>query len=314
MVSDYLFKLLHIVFAGFLVSFLYGGITSLAVWIYEPEWLARYIDSYVISYNCLVSGGLILGTGLFVLLSQRSIPRLIESNFDAAALAETRYEHFKRRFGRVSEASAFSATYAFIAFGIFSLCQFPLSDLPRGFLISYACAQYAVGVFVGRQIFFIAHMLRSISGIRITRNMVESDIAQVAGYVNIVSTMTVMAVYFHVTGFYYGKFNFVQPFGESARMFLLLPVLIAVPVIVVFNFYPRAVLRHLYDRSNKQLETALAEDLSSDHLSEFARRSLEIEYDRLRQAAAKGQLELSLSDIPMAITIVAALIGLLSNL
>lgn len=314
MASNYLFKLLHVVFVGFLMSFLYGGATSLLIWVYDPSHSPKYIEAYVTGYNCLISGGLTIGTGIFVLLSYRDIPALIEGAFKPSVLAGTRYPYFKRRYLSAAEAAAFSAIYAAAAYGIFSICKFPIPGLANSFLVAFSCLQYALGVFVGRQIYFIAHMLRSIDEVQIDRDMMKSGISSVVGFVNVVSTMVVIGTYAHVTGFYQGQFEFVQPIGSSARVLLLLPLLIATPVIVVFNFYPRVVLRRLYDRSNERIARKLQKELAQEHLSMFDRRALEIEYDRARQAATKGQLELSLSDIPIAITILVALIGLVSNL
>jgi hypothetical protein len=314
MASNHLFKLLHVVFAGFLMSFLYGAATSLLIWIYHPSQASKYVEAYVTGYNCLISGGITIGTGIFVLLSYRKMPAIIERAFKPSALAATRYPHFKRRYLSVAEAAGFSAVYVAAAYGIFSICRFPIPGLGNSFLVAFACLQYALGVFVGRQIYFIAHMLRSIDEVQIDRDMMKAGISSVAGFVNIVSTMVVIGTYAHVSGFYHGQFEFVQPIGSSARVLLLLPLLIAAPVIVVFNFYPRVVLRRLYDRSNERIARKLQKELAQEHLPTFERRALEIEYDRARQAATKGQLELTLSDIPIAITILVALIGLVSNL
>ena len=314
MASNHLFRLLHVVFGGFLASLLYGGVTSMLIWVYEPSRTAQYIQAFAGTYNCLVSGGLAIGTGIFVLLAYRELPSFIDRVFDQDALAATPYPHFKRRYLSASEAVTFSAIYVTVAFGIFSVCRFPIPGLGNSFLVFFACLQYGLGVFVGRQIYFAAHMLRAIGDVRIDRDLMKTGLSSIAGFVNIVSTMVVITTYFHVSGFYRGEFEFVQPIGSSARILLLLPLLIATPVVVVFNFYPRVVLRRLYDRSNEIIARRLQQELGQVHLTPFDRRSLEIEYDRMRQAEAKSQLELSLSDIPIAVTILAALIGLMSNL
>ncbi|HEY0411945.1 MAG TPA: hypothetical protein VGD66_02240 [Allosphingosinicella sp.] len=302
------------VFAGFLASLLYGGVSSLLVWIYDPARTAAYIEAFVTTYNCLVSGGLAIGTGVFVMLSYRGVPALIDRVFNQDALAATSYPYFRRRYLSVSEAAAFSAVYVAVAYGIFSICRFPIHGLGNSFLVIFACIQYALGVFVGRQIYFVAHIFRAISEVGIDRDLMKSGLSSIAGFVNIVSTMVVIMTYFHVSGFYRGPFEFVYPIGPSAKILLLLPLVIATPAIVVFNFYPRIVLRRLYDQSNEILARSLQDELAQGHLSAFARSSLEIEYDRVRKAEAKGQLELTLSDIPIAITIIVALIGLISHL
>lgn len=85
-------------------------------------------------------------------------------------------------------------------------------------------------------------------------------------------------------------------------------------MIVVFNFYPRVVLRKLFEREIQGEVETLTEKLKNEHLSEMERMSFVVEYDRLAKEEVKGKLQLSLSDLPMAITIVLMIIGLLVKL
>ena len=77
-----LFQLMNQMFGGFGIALVYGVITATAVWFFEaPDVLRRYLDAYFVTFNCLISGGLIIGTAIFVWWTQASIPSFIEEFF-----------------------------------------------------------------------------------------------------------------------------------------------------------------------------------------------------------------------------------------
>ncbi|MDO8281453.1 MAG: hypothetical protein Q7U10_02315 [Thermodesulfovibrionia bacterium] len=315
MTSNYLFRLLHLMFLGFALSAVYCGVTAFAVWQQDASQLPKYLSAYIVSFNCLISGGIVLGAGIFVLATQKEIPSLIEEAFSADSIAASDYPKKRKGYASKFGAAAFSANYIIVAFFIFYFCKFPVEGIGEYFLIAMACVQYAFGVYVGRKIYFIAHMLHAVADITPAKNVLrETNLSIVVTYVNIVTTITIIGLYINVVGFYRGPFLYTPPIGSALKIALLLPVLIAVPVLIVFNFYPRIVLRKLYAKSITEEVASLTKKLGRKKMSEIERMSFLIEYDRLAKEEAKGKLQLSLSDLPMGITIVIMLVGLLSKL
>lgn len=315
MTSNYLLRLVHIAHWGFLLSLLYGVITSFVVWTMQRDAAVAYVEAFVMSFNCLVSGGLVIATGLFVLFTGKQVPALIERCFTPAALGKTPYPQQKRSYESKIKAALASASYILIAYLIFYLCRFPLSGWAEIFMIAFACLQYGILVYVGRKIYFIAHMLNALSGIRLRKSVLGNrDIGHVVSYVNIVTTLTVASVYANVSGYYNGPFVFQGVIGHSAKLFLLFMVVASVPVIVMFNFYPRVILRILYERSIKHEVATLKKKLSDKHLSRAELETVLIDYDRVKQAELKDRLQLALSDVPMLIAILIAVVGLLFKL
>jgi hypothetical protein len=307
--------MLHSVQWGFGVSLLYGVITALAVWIIEPASYPRYVDAFVVAFNCLVSGGLVIGTALFVMFTEKSIPELVEKSFPNSALQKTSYFRFKRRYSAKIQQMVFSATYVVIAFGIFYYCQFPYTELINNLLLFFACSQYGLLLYVGRKIYFTAYMLNSLSTAPLRRSLLKNtEITNIASYVNIVSTLTVASLYTNAVSFYRGPFLYSSIFGYSPRLFLLLPVVAAVPAVIIFNFYPRIILRRLYEKSIAKEVAALQRRLRKNNLSAADFEALSIDYDRLKQAELKERLQLTLSDAPMAVAIIVALFGLVSKI
>jgi len=300
-------------FVGFAMALAFGAATAGVVWFTEtPDTLKRYLEAYFISFNCLISGGLILGTAIFVFQSQESIPSFIESAFDEASLKETTYAEKKKRFLSRRRSITFSADFAVVGFVIFYFCKFPFRGVPEYFLIFFACTQYALGVYVGRKLFYVAQMLNSVEEIRLTRNIFkDDDLGYIISYVNVLSTLTIIFVYVHVTSYYHGPFEYSSILSSSLRVALLLPAVIAAPVLVIFNFYPRVVLRRLYSRSIADQVKRLTDRLKSRSLSEFERMSCVIEYDKLWKDELRNRLRLTLSDLPIGITIVIMIVGLI---
>ena len=315
MASDYLLRLLHRVHWGFVISALYGAASAGLVWVFQPDAFGRYVESFVISFNCLISGGLVFGVGLFVLDTQAGIPELAKDTFSPQVLAETSFEKYRKRYSSQVGALIGSANYAVIAFLIFYLCEFPFQGIANILMIAFACIQYAVLLYVGRKIYFIAHMLNSLGTIKLTLSILDNkSLSRVAGYVNIVSTITIAAVYANAVGYYYGPFVYHSVLGTSAKLLLLFMVVAAAPVIIIFNFYPRVVLRTLYEQSIELEVETLKERLNRTQLTPAEFETVLIDYDRLKQAELKERLQLTLSDVPMAVAIIIAAIGLLSNL
>ncbi len=167
-----------------------------------------------------------------------------------------------------------------------------------------ACAQYAFGVYVGRKLCYAGMMLHALLEAPVTRNLFkERELDEINSYVHIVSTLTVIFVYVHVLGYYEGPFLYKSLLGDSIRVFLIMPALIATPVLLIFNFYPRIVLRKLYDKSIDVEVKKLQGAIQSEELSSFEKRSHLLEFDRMSREELRYGLQLTLSDLPIGITI-----------
>ena len=313
--STHLFDLMYYVFWGFAVSLGFGVATSLAVLLFDPGQLNQYLKLYFVSFNCLVAGGLIIGAAIFVYCTQENIPEFVQKSFDDDAIKETKFLTWKANYLSTYMSVKFSTEFVVAGFFIFLFCKFPLQGFPQYFMIIFGCLQYALGVYVGRKLWNIANMLHSILDIRITKNIFKEDeLSYIASYVNILSTLTIVFVYVHVRSYFDGPFEYTTVLGYAPKTSLLLPAVIATPVLVIFNFYPRVVLKRLYSRAIKQEVDKLTESLKHDNLSEFERLSYLIEYDRLAKEELSNKFKLSADDLPIGVTIFIMLVGLVSKL
>lgn len=296
---------MNTLFIGLLISLAYGALSLLVVYSLEDgPAAARFLAAYVGSFNTAISLGLVVGTTLIIYQSQAFIPHIIGSTFTTEQLAGTDYFKYKRRFDSLGDSVTFMAEFAVVAFVVFAYCDYPLSPVGNAALILAACAEWALGVYVGRKLCYAGMMLHSLTSVTVDRNLFKRhELDDINSYVNIMSTLTIIFVYVHVRGNFQGPFLFHSAIGESVKLFLVLPAVIATPVLLIFNFYPRVVLRKLYaesiDLEVKELQAALQDEAASP----FGKRSYLIAFDKMCRDELRYSLQLTLSDLPIGITI-----------
>jgi len=319
--QKHLFFLMNHFIYGFVISLMFGLLSSAAVFYLEPiDIFNNYHDAFFVSFNCFISGGFIIGAALLVYKMQEYIPATIENTFTREALDKAdllkekndTYTENRRRYFSAQRSATFSTQFVIIGFVIFYFAKFPVDGFPQYLLIIFGCIQYALGVYIGRKLFYIAQMLNAIEDIDVDNTLFKEDkLAGVITYVNTISTITIIVVYIHVISYYKAPFIFDSLVLDSIKIALLLPAIIATPVVVLFNFYPRSVLRKIYSRSIAIEVGRLKSKCNDSDLSPYERMSYIVEYDRLLKDELKYRLRLTLSDLPIGITICVMVVGLL---
>lgn len=302
--------MMNYMFLGLGVSLVYGllGVAIVWRWGSKPE-AQLFFEAYTSSFKTIISLGLSLGTALIVYLYQNVISDTIERAFTEAQLAETDYAYYKRRFASLWLSIEFSAEFIVVGFIIFSYCRFPLSRAGEVLMIIAACTQYALGVYIGRKLGYAGMMLHSLLQANITRNLFKRrELDAINPYVHVASTLTVIFAYIHVMGYFNGPFLYNSMFGQSIKPFLLIPAIIATPVLLIFNFYPRAVLRKVYSKSIDVEIKRLRKALRSEAISALEKRSYLIEVDKMCRDELRYSLQLTLSDLPIGVTILIMLL------
>lgn len=304
------FRIMNTLFLGLVASLSFGLLgAGIVVKLSGVSEVQDFLTAYAISFNTLFSFGVILGTALVVFRSQRVIQRAIEAAFSNADLSDTKYFFYRKRFQSPRRSITFSSEFVVVAFVIFAYCDFPLSRPAETIMIISACAQYALGVYVGRKLFYAGMMLHSLLAARVSRNLFKNrELDEINSFVHVASTLAVVFVYLHVVGYYNGPFLYQSFLGQSVKPLLLLPAIIATPVLLIFTFYPRAVLRRLYSRSIDLEIKNLQQVLKDENLTSFEKRSYLIAFDKMSRDELRHSLQLTLSDLPIGITILIMLV------
>ena len=304
------FRMMNFLFLGLGVSLVYGLLGLALLWYLGGKSEAQlFFVAYTTSFKTIVSLGLSIGTALIVYLCQNVIPDTIEKAFTKTQLASTDYSYYNKRFASLRLSIEFSAEFIVVGFVIFSYCQFPLSRRGEVLMIIAACTQYALGVYIGRKLGYAGMMLHSLLSATITRNLFKKrELDAINTYVHVASTLTVIFAYIHTSGYFNGPFLYGSILGQSIKPFLLIPAIIATPVLLIFNFYPRAVLRKVYSQSIDVEIKRLQKVLQNEGLSPIEKRSYLIEFNKMCRDELRYSLQLTLSDLPIGITILIMLL------
>jgi hypothetical protein len=300
------FRIMNIVFAGFGISLLFGALVATVVAVSgSVADVQQFIVAYTTSFKTLTSLGLAIGTALFVASSQSIIPETIEKSFTLEELAQTEYFTYRRRFSSAQRSITFAAEFVVAGFVVFTLCHFPLQGPAEVGMMVAACTEYALGVYVGRKLCYGGMMLHSLLKAKTERNLFRArELDAIDTLVHIASTLTIVVVLLHVSGYYDGPFLYDSPLGPGVRPLLLLPAIIATPVLLIFNFYPRAVLRRLYGQSIDVEMEQLRRTIQTESLSSFEKKAYTIAVDKMARDELQNSLRLTLSDLPIGITII----------
>jgi hypothetical protein len=289
--------------AGFVLSVLYGLVSLFLVWHYNGKAEAqRFFTVYTTSFKTIISLGLILGTALLLSRTQNIVPQTIEASFKG--ILPDDYYYYRGRFSSLSVTLRFCGLLVSIGFVIFLVCQFPLSTLGQSLMLIAVCTEYGVAAYIGRKLMYAGLMVHSLLPIKIRRNLFRKrELDAINTCVHVASTLTIIFVYVHVSDYYSAPFSYGSALGQSVRVFLLLPAIIATPVLLIFNFYPRAVLQELYRKSIDFEIKTLKWKLRNLSFSEYEKRSYLIEFDKMSKDELRYSLQLALTDLPIGITI-----------
>lgn len=301
------FRVMKRLFRGLEISLIYG-LAGMALLVHLDGKKAgqNFFSAYTTSYRTIVSLGIILGTAIIVYHSQKVIPRTVRNAFKDAPLPKKYYDK-EKSFLKLSVR--LPGLFVGISFAIFYYCQFDLPVHAQRLMLIAVCVEYGLAVYVGRKLLDAALMLEALMKTTVPRNLFrDRELDDINTFVHITSTLMIIFFYLNVTGYYNGKYLFNSVLGVGVKPFLLLLALVSTPVLLMFNFHARNLLRRLYSQSIDIEIKQLQHTLSGKGLSEFEERSYVMEVEKMCRDELRYSLQLSLSDLPIAITLIVMII------
>jgi hypothetical protein len=293
-------------FLGLALSLTYGVFSAALVYFVSGEHEAqRFLIMFISDSSTLVSLGLIAATAIIVGRSQDLIPTTIEAAFTDEQLSQTQYHFHKECFYSRKRTVNFATEMIIFAAVIFRLCHFDLPRTAEAMMMIAACAQYGLASYVGRKLRYAGMMLHALLRVPVTRNLFRGrELNPINTAVHVAATLTIMWVYVHVRGYYTGTcFRYDSFILSSARTFLLFPAVLAVPVMLMFTFFPRTALQRIYNRSIDVEVKRLQAVLQSESLNSFEKRLCLMQFSKMYREELRYSLQLTLSDLPLAITL-----------
>lgn len=301
------FYVMKRLFLGFHFGLLYGltGVLLLVI-IDGPEVGTNFFFAYTTTYKTIVSLGVVSGTAIIVYYSQRVIPRTVTRAFRGVPLPKQYYEKKKIYLKR---SLRLPALFMVISFAIFSYCRFDLHPHAQRLMLIAVCIEYGLAVYVGRKLLDAALLLETLMKTTVPRNLFrDRELDSINTFVHLTSTLMIIFFYLNVTGYYNGKYLFNSILGVGIKPFLLLLAVVSTPVLLMFNFFGRALLRRFYSQSIDYEIKDLQQKLSGKGLTEFEQRSYVMEVEKMARDELRYSLQLSLSDLPIGITLLVMII------
>jgi hypothetical protein len=294
------------VFIGFGVALVYGLAGAALIYAVSEYTAAQeFLQMYIGTFNSLATLGMAVGVALMIRSSQHLIPETIDAAFTHEELSPTDYFENRRRYFSLRRTIVFASELIVLGFVIFHFCHFPLTGLGEALMLLAGCLQWGLASYVGRKIRYAGMMLHSLQGVKVTRNFFkERELDIINTYVQMVSILTIIGVYLGVRSYYGAPFAYDTFLGRSAQVFLIMPAIIATPVLLIFNFFPREVLRKIYEKSIDIKLEELHEEMKDEALSPFEKKLRLMEFDKMYREQLRYSLQLTLSDLPIGITII----------
>lgn len=290
-------------FLGLFLSVVYGVLGFFLMWYLRGKTEGQlFFAAYAMQFKSVLSLGLILGTSFVVFFKQKVIPATIEQAFKGQLTSD--YYYYKRRYLSLRVSLTFSGEMVIVGFVIFTYSQFPLSRPGQVLMLIAVCSEYALAFYVARKLMYTACMLHSLLVITVKRNLFRKrELDAINPYIHVASTLTLIFLYVHMVGYYYGPFKFGSIVGPSIRIFLLFLPLISAPALLILNFYPRVVLTKIYDQSINVEISRLRKAMRNEAITAYEKRSYLIEFDKMSREQLRHGLQLALTDLPIGITI-----------
>ena len=302
---------MNFVFLGMIFSLIYGVTVATHLYFSEgPHNFTSFLVLFSFEYRTVISLGLTAGTAIVVHQTQTLVPTKIQGSFKKSHLEATDYYENRDKFFSQKRSLVFSASFIIASFLIFSGCGFPASASVERWMIIAVCGEYAFGVYVGRKLCYAGLMVHSLIEVKVTRNIFKKgELDDINSYINTISALTMIFVYVHVKN-YYGHELFLYDglMGKSLETLLAMPAIIATPVILIFNFYPRIVLNEIYNKSVEIEIKNLKRRLKRVTLTSYEEMIYITEFNKLHRDELRHRLKLTLNDLPIAITVLIMII------
>lgn len=295
--------------AAMLFSAIYGIAGVCIVRIMSSEEAARQAARFFVSkYGGIIAGSACATLFLMSIFVLRIVPQLIDEIIQDIECQDSSYKYWRSRFSSPWLGLAQFATYFTGGYAIYSLLQFPVDDRSQLIFTLFTALQYAFGGFVGRKLWCIGHMLRSIGDLTPRRDLLEAEaLPRLIYIVNVFTFLTIIMVLIHT--YFHSRIQYSTEFAHLPviEQLVYLPVVLAIPVLVLFNFYPRIVANRLYLKSIRDRKEWLSNKILRSGESEIATFKHVIDYQKYLNEEFRHRQRLALSELPVALAILIAI-------
>lgn len=217
------------------------------------------LQFFLFEYGGMVSGTACAALFLISTMVLQVIPKLIEDAVPAEQFESTAYVYWKERSLSFRLSLAQFSTYFFGGVAIYTILGFPVQVGQQWFFVVFTALQYSFGGIVGRKLWSIGHMLRSLEDVEPGEDLLENEsLPKLIYIINIFTFLTLVMTVLHT--YFHAQVTYSSHLADLLKPLVYLPLILALPVVVLFNFYPRMVVNKLYLRSIRQKKRITGQD------------------------------------------------------
>jgi hypothetical protein len=303
-------NLLYVAAAGCTI---YLSVAWLALLFIEGRASAdRYAIFFLMNYKGLLTGIPIFTLHLISERFLRLVPVTISKCILYSELKKTKYRESRKRYSSTIMAVAQSSCYFVMSYGIFSALQFGQGFYEDIFLKLYSCAQVYSVCYVARKLYHIGRMLEAIKYVDVDEKLfMEDKLSGIVVTVNIFTFSMIVALIIHTIVHYNLKYTSSILDSDALKLLVVTPVLLILPVLVLFNFQPRAVVNSLYRLSIAKRKAKLSALIEQSHLTEVEKQKQLIDYEKFLKDELRYHYRLIFTEAPVVLTIVFSVLTIL---
>jgi len=155
-------------------------------------------------------------------------------------------------------------------------------------------------------------MLESIRNVKVNEDLFVSDkLSGVVVMVNIFTFSMIVSLVIHTVVHYNISYSSSVLDVSALKFLVILPVLLILPVLTLFNFHPRSVVNSLYRRSIEMRRSRLSSLIEVSGLTEVEKQKQLIDYEKFLKDELRYHYRLIFTEAPVILTIIFSIMAVL---
>lgn len=318
MIAEAFFSVLKCMALSFGLCF----VGSVATFFLQDAEMARGLFEYwTVNFNGLLVGGTAWGMAWVVFQEGRGILKrlmnLIEFSEDQQPVI---LKEFEKTYGKTRLLS-YGVSIGVLGIMTLVLSGYPLSGFAKYYLMICSCSLHVVGGVLIVHIYYTLRFFRLVDAnyesIKARDGFVPMNFDSFNTYFIVTSSLGMFAVYFAFRGTLTAGFVYPEPVFQRL---LIYPVLVYLPLGVLYSFYPRFILKRIYDRANVEwidrLDRLRREVSDNDRMPAETRLNFELTFSQLRESIRRESKQfpvISLKDSPSLVLLVLLFLQYVAN-
>ena len=272
----------------------------------------KFVTFFVADYRGFLTGVPIL---TLYLISERFLPFIpitIARCISYKELKKTNYHTNRKSYSSTFKAIAQSSCYFAVSYLTFSVLSFDQGSMQNIMLNLYSSSLVYLVCYVARKLYHIGRMLESIRSVDVDEKLFSEDrLSWIVVLVNIFTFSMIVALLIYTIAHYSLTYmsDIIDP--SALKILVDVPILLILPVLVLFNFEPRSVVNTLYLSSINKTKARLSSLIENSDLTELEKNKQLIDYEKFLKDELRYHHRLAFTEAPVILTIVISVIALI---